>query len=261
MEHDHLQVTLIDPARPLDELMPIAITNRPELASQRAMIQGAEAVIRQEKNRPLLPNVYLTGFQSPGQMRMQGMVFGLGQGSKMNNWSLREDVSLQLIWSLEGLGLGNLARIKRARGVESQTIVTLRKMQDAVVAEVTRAQAELQSAAVRVVEAERSMREALVTFEGNYEGLGHTQRFENVLIQIYRPQEAVMALENLLTAYDQYFATVADYNRAQFELFHALGYPAREVTASHLPGETAPVDTNRPGYLPEVRPGPPPATR
>jgi len=31
-----------------------------------------------------------------------------------------------------------------------------------------------------------------------------------------------------MQAYDQYFGTVADYNRAQFELFHALGYPARK---------------------------------
>ena len=256
-----MQVTLIEPGRPLDELMPIALTNRPELASQRAMIQAAEQSIRQEKNRPLLPMFLLTGFQSPGQMRMQGEVFGLGKGAKMNNWSLRDDVSLQLVWQLEGLGLGNLARIKKARGMESEQIVVLRRMQDAIAAEVTRAQAELQSAAVRVVEAERSMRAAMITFEGNYEGLAQTQRFGNVLIQVYRPQEAVMALENLLTSYDQYFATVAEYNRAQFELFHALGYPAREVSALHPPGNVEAVDTSRPGYLPEVRPGPPPANR
>ena len=35
LEHDHAQVTLIDPARPLDDLMPIALTNRPEIASRR----------------------------------------------------------------------------------------------------------------------------------------------------------------------------------------------------------------------------------
>ena len=34
LEHDHLQITLIDPARPLDDLIPVALTNRPELASQ-----------------------------------------------------------------------------------------------------------------------------------------------------------------------------------------------------------------------------------
>ncbi|HEY1784836.1 MAG TPA: TolC family protein [Pirellulales bacterium] len=261
LEHDHLQITLIDPARPLDELMPIALTNRPELSSQRSVIEAADVAIRREKNRPLLPSVFITGFQSPGQMRMQAEVFGLGKNSSMNWWSLRDDVSLQLVWQLEGLGLGNLARIKKARGMESMAIVDLRKTQDAVVAQVTRAQAELQSAALRVVEAERSMREALITFEGNFEGLAQTERFENLLIQVYRPQEAVMALEDLLVSYDQYFSTVAEYNRAQFELFHALGYPARQVSALRPPGTVEAIDTNRPGYLPPVRPGPPPANR
>ena len=51
-----LQVTLIDPARPLDDLMPIALTNRPELASRRALVQAAESAIRREKARPLLPH-------------------------------------------------------------------------------------------------------------------------------------------------------------------------------------------------------------
>ena len=35
-----------------------------------------------------------------------------------------------------------------------------------------------------------------------------------MLVQVYRPQEAVIAAEHLLVAYDQYFATVAEYNRA-----------------------------------------------
>ena len=35
----------------------------------------------------------------------------------------------------------------------------------------------------------------------------------------------------------EYFATVADYNTAQFELFHALGYPAREFQFEQPAGE------------------------
>ena len=35
LEHDHTQLTLIDPARTLDDLMPIALANRPEIASRR----------------------------------------------------------------------------------------------------------------------------------------------------------------------------------------------------------------------------------
>ena len=65
LEHDHLQITLIDPGRTLEDLMPIALTNRPEIASQRAMVQAATAGIRREKMRPVLPSVILNGFQAP----------------------------------------------------------------------------------------------------------------------------------------------------------------------------------------------------
>jgi hypothetical protein len=119
----------------------------------------------------------------------------------------------------------------------------------------------MQSAAVRVVQAERAMREAIITYDGNYEGLAQTKRFENVLVQVYRPQEAVVALNDLLVTYNQYFATVADYNRAQFEMYHALGYPALDIAEHNPPGEIGPVDTSRPEYLPPVGEGPPPATR
>ncbi|MBV8611703.1 MAG: hypothetical protein JO034_30195, partial [Singulisphaera sp.] len=47
----------------------------------------------------------------------------------------------------------------------------------------------------------------------------------------------------------------------QFDLFHALGYPAQEVATLRPPGEVLPVDTARPAYLPPVGHGPPPATR
>ncbi len=261
VEHDHLQITLIDPARPLDNLMPIGLANRPELKAQQALIQAAQVRIRQEKLRPFIPSVIITGFQTPGDMRMQFGFFGTGSDSSMNLWSLRDDISTQLVWQAEGLGFGNLARVKERRGEESRAMVDLNRVQDMVAADVTQAQANLQSAAVRVSQAERSLREARITFEKNYEGLRQTTRFENVLIQAYRPQEAVVALARLRDAYDEYFGTVADYNQAQFRLFHALGYPAQGISSLQPPGEVVPVDTTRPGYLPAVGVGPPPATR
>jgi hypothetical protein len=62
-------------------------------------------------------------------------------------------------------------------------------------------------------------------------------------------------------AFDEYFTTVAEYNRAQFQVFHALGYPANEIANLRPPGEILPVDTARPSYLPPVGNGPPAATR
>jgi outer membrane protein TolC len=260
LEHDHLQLTLIDPAVPLSDLEKIALTNRPELASRRALVQAAEARIRKEKNRPLLPIVMLDGFQSAG-MLIQAGIFGIGPNSSLNQYSGRVDLSVQLIWQLEGVGIGNIARIKEQRGEQSRAIVDLFKAQDMVAEEVTEAQARLQSAAARVSQADRALRTAMTSFNGNFEGLRQTTRFGDVLVLVYRPQEAVYALQLLKVAFDEYFTTVAEYNMAEFQMFHALGYPAREVAGFQPPGNIEPVNTTRPAYLPPVGNGPPPATR
>jgi outer membrane protein TolC len=260
-EHDHLQITLLDPAQPIDELMRIALCNRPELAAHRALIQAAEVRIRREKMRPALPIAMLNGFQTAGNGLIQAGIFGIGPNNSLNQWDGRADVSFQLIWQLEGFGIGNLARVKQQRGEESHAIIMLRRAQDQVAAEVTEARARLQSATARVTQADRSLRASLIAFSGNFDGLQQTKRFGDVLQLIFRPQEVVYALELLNLSFDEYFTTVADYNRAQFHLFHALGYPAREIADLRPPGAILPVDTGRPAYLPPVGNGPPPATR
>jgi outer membrane protein TolC len=259
-EEDHLQVTMIEPGRSLDELMPIALTNRPELASQQALVQAVINRIRREKNRIWLPSMLINGFQTPYE-QLQAGIFGLGPNSSLNQWWGRDDLSYQPLWQLEGMGIGNLARIKEQRGQQSLAIVDLFRAQDDVAADVTKWHARLQSAAARVSQADRALRTAVITFNGNFEGLQQTQRFGDVLMLIVRPQEAVFALQLMKTAFDEYFSTVAEYNRAQFGMFHALGYPARELAELSPPGDLRPVDMSRPLYLPPVGNGPPPATR
>ncbi len=173
LEHDHLQLTLIEPGRVLDDLIPIGLTNRPELAGHQAMVQQVIAALRREKMRPLTPSIMLNGFQTPSEL-IQAGIFGLGPNSRMNQWEGRDDVSIQPLWQLESMGLGNLARIKEQRGEQSRAIIELFKTQDMVAAEVTRAHARLQSAALRVVQADRALRTGIITFNGNYEGLQQT---------------------------------------------------------------------------------------
>ncbi|MHB1557935.1 MAG: TolC family protein [Isosphaeraceae bacterium] len=261
LEPDHLQITLIEPGRPLDDLMPIAMTNRPEIASRRATVEAATAAVRREKMRPMLPGIALNGYQSPGGMLIQAGIFGLGPNSSLSQWTGREDVSIQLVWQLENLGFGNLAMIKRQRGEQSRATVVLFRAQDMVAADVMRAHARLQSAAVRVIQADRAMRTGIINLNGNYEGLGETSRFANVLHTISRPQEAVYSLQLLNRSFDEYFTTVAEYNIAQFDLYHAMGYPAQEIAVRMPVGEVAPIELRRPKFLPSVGHGPPPATR
>jgi hypothetical protein len=251
---------LIDAARPLDDLIPVGLTNRPELASHQALVQAVAARIRREKGRMLLPSILINGFQTPDEL-IQAGIFGIGTNNKLNQFTGRNDVSLQAMWQLDALGMGNLARIKEQRGEQSRAIIDLFKTQDMVAADVTRAQARLQSAAARVAQATRSLRASMIAFNGNYEGLAQTTRFGDVLVLVFRPQEVVYALQLLKITFDEYFTTISEYNRAQFLVFHALGYPAREITYLHPPGEVGPVDTTRPDYLPPVGEGPPPASR
>src|SRR5262249_24852918 len=156
-ERDHLQITLIDPSRQLPDLQLIALTNRPELASYQALVQAAANRIRREKGRMFLPTVLINGFQTPDEM-IQGGIFGLGTNTKLNQWMGRDDISLQLVWELEALGIANLARIKEQRGEQSRAIIDFLRIQDMVAADVTRAQADLQSAAARVQQADRALR-------------------------------------------------------------------------------------------------------
>lgn len=260
LEHDHLQITLIAPNRSLDALIPIALTNRPELASHQAVVQATLVSIRQEKLRPLLPALYMNGFQTPYELIEAG-AGAIGQGNKLNQWSPRDDISPQMLFTADGLGFRNLAQIKEARGMSSQQLVALFQMQDAIAGGVTRTQADLQSAAARVVQAEREVKSALINYNGNVEGLAQTERFGNLLNELFRPQEVVFALQLLMTAYQNYIDTVAEYNTAQFAMFHELGYPAREIAFSRRVGAVLPVNTQRPNYLPPVGSGPPPATR
>ena len=60
------------------------------------------------------------------------------------------------------------------------------------------------------------------------------------------------ALQQLQQAYDNYYGTIADYNRAQFRLFHALGYPAGVLACERTPGAVLPVDLTRPPQMAPV---------
>jgi outer membrane protein TolC len=249
IEPDHLTLLLFDPRQTVDELVPIGLTNRPELASQQAVVQATIVRLKQERMRPILPSVLLTGFQTP-EFLFNGGVFGTGNNANLTQWSGRYDMSYQLVWQLEAFGLGNRARIRERRAEELQAGLDAFKIQDRVAAEVSQAQARLEAAAERKDQAERGLREALVTYEGNLRGLGETTRFNDILVLVYRPQEVIVALQHLQEAYTHYFGTVAEYNRAQFQLFHDLGYPSQGLACQKPPGEIVPVNTSRPPYLP-----------
>lgn len=244
LEPPHLQVTLISPAQSVDALIPVGLLSRPELASQQALVQATLERLKQEKMRPLVPSILLTGNGTP-QFFFNGGAFATGRHANLNEWSGRGDVAVQMIWQGENLGLGNRARIRERDAQNQLAVIELFRVQDLVAAEVTQAHAQLEAASVRVTQAAEGLTHALASYAGNLKGLSETTRFGDSIQLVVRPQEVVAALQQLQAAYSNYFLTTGDYNRAQFRLFRAMGYPAQVIACEKPAGPIVPVNTDR----------------
>jgi outer membrane protein TolC len=254
LEQPDLRVTLISPRESVDSLIPIGLTYRPELASQQALVQAALARIRQERMRPLIPSLILEGNPGavgPGNYFMGG-VFASGAHGSADPTGARDDISAGLIWSLDNLGFGNRATVRERRAEEQQALVQLFRVQDMVAADVARAHAQLESATIRLADAERFIRAAQSAFEGSFRELGEVIRVGQLQVLVRRAFEVVDALRSLSRAYDTYFVSINDYNRAQFRLYRALGYPAQVLASERSPGAMLPVDTTRPPQMAPV---------
>jgi outer membrane protein TolC len=250
LEPPHLKVTLIPPEETVDALIPVGLTNRPELASQQAVVQATLLRLRQERLRPLVPSLVLQSNASPTGF-LGGGAYGTGRDS-LNHWSGRSDWDAEIVWQLKNLGFGNRGLVTQRRGEQWQAQVELFRIQDLVASEVVQAHAQVQAALVRVGRAEAEVQAALASYAGNLKGLSETVRAGELLQLVNRPQEVVAALQQLQQAYLNYYTSANDYNRAQFRLFRALGYPARELACGDSFGAVMPVDPSRPAQMAPV---------
>ena len=252
VEPPHLQVTLISPHRVVDDLIPVALLTRPELAAQRALVQATLVRLREEKLRPLLPSAVLAG-RGPGNT-FNGAIFGGGRNNGVETWGGRFDAELGLVWSVANLGAGNRALVRQRATEQQLAVIQFFKIQDQVAEEVVEAQAQLEAAATQVTEAATGVKEAAITFQGNLIGISQTTGRGELLQLINRPQEAVAALQELNRAYDNYYTAVNSCNRAQFQLYHALGCPSRILASERPAGEIQSIDTSRPAEMAPVCP-------
>jgi outer membrane protein TolC len=232
VEPPHLRLTLVGLDQPLEELIAIGLTSRPELASQQALVRQTLQRIRQEKLRPFLPNIQVVGNSTP-QTTFAGGLFGGGPNSDMGSWGSRFDVDAELVWELKELGFGNCALIRQRQAENDIARLELLRAQNTVAAQVAQAFAQARSAAQRLIDAEAELKDAVESNDKNVQALTETRNAGgNVLIPLVRPQEVVASLQALSQAYMDYYGAVADYDRAQFRLYHALGRPAQSLMSA-----------------------------
>jgi outer membrane protein TolC len=254
VEPPQLRVDLIDLNKSLDDLIPIGLTYRPELASRQAQVQATLALLRQEKLRPLIPSVLFRGYSTPVTGTLGMGYFGGGENSSFGDGGLRSDWDLQVLWQLNNLGFGNHALVRQREAENRQAVIDLFRTQDRVAAEVAQAYAQARQAARRVEVAAKAVRSAVQSADKNVIALSHLQKVGDKQVPLVRPQEVVAAVQSLAQAYADYYGAVADANRAQFRLYRALGQPAQALERDGgLPkscapgGDKAAANTDPPG--------------
>jgi len=213
-------------------------------------VQATLELLRQERFRPLIPSVVLAG-RGPDGAITSG-VYGGGTEGNLNTWGGRSEFDAGLVWTLSNLGMGNRALVRGRAADKEKALIELFNLQDRVAEEVVQARAQVEGARGEIPEAETGVKEADTTFAGTLKGLGQIRGAGRQLQPVSRPQEAVAALQLLNRAYDQYFIAVNNYNRAQFQLYHALGYPSRILSWDRRMGEIQAVDTSRPPEMGEA---------
>ncbi|MFL5338949.1 MAG: TolC family protein [Gemmataceae bacterium] len=235
LEPPQLRVNLLLLDKPVDEYIAIALTYRPELAAQQALVQAALKRLKQERLRPLTPSVLLRGAATNPAGTLSTGTFGGGVNGTVGNFGFRNDIDIQLVWQLDHLGVGSRAKTDQRRAENQLALVELFRVQDRVAAEANQAFAQAQSAAQRVELAERGLKLAVQSADLNFEALRQTKRAGETILTVVRPSEAVAAVQALGQAYTDYYAAVADANRAQFRLYRALGQPAQCIVPEAVP--------------------------
>jgi len=237
-EPPHLRVALVGLHASVDDLIPLALTNRPELAARQALVQATIQRLRQEKLRPLIPSVLLRGASTQPTATLGFGYFGGGINSDLRNFSSRMDLDIQLLWEFQNLGFGNRARVRESGAENQLAVLELFRIQDLVAAEVTQAYAQATAAQARFADAEEGLKQAVKSALDSIEGMGQTRTIGGAILLVIRPQEVVASVQALASAYSDYYRATADYSRAQFRLYRALGQPAQCIDVQ--PGPDAP---------------------
>jgi outer membrane protein TolC len=218
---------------PLAELVAMALLDRPELKSRRAAIQAAMLELRSAKVLPFSPQV---------MVGLSGGVFGGGSNlvasstppaaglppnqPRFGDFKDRTDIDAIMYWSLRNMGLGNKVLIDVARARTAITDFEEQATLDQVRREVAEAFvrvhvrfAEIDARAKGVRSGASALAEDLVRVKGR-EGL---------------PIEVLDSLRHLATERRDYLGAIVDYNKAQFELYVALGKPPADMLARPVP--------------------------
>lgn len=217
---------------PLPELLTIAVLNRPELQEKQAAIRQAMLGLEGAKVLPFSPTILVGlsyGEEAGGSSLVSAPAganpFAVG-ASRFGTFADRADLDAVMFWTLQNMGAGNWAQIKLARAnLGSANLQLIRQLND-VRAQVATAYARIRARLIQIDACEQAVK-AITT--------GYDLDFQRIRGGVGLPIELLNSLRLLCDARVAYLDAIVDYNRAQMELFVALGQPPADTLARPVP--------------------------
>lgn len=215
VEPELTPIEMVDITPGMADLIGIGLSNRPELAESQLLVAAAIERLRREKAAPLVPRVLL-GVSYGGN--------GGGLGSDISRFGDRFDGDVAAYWEIRNLGLGEQANRNGAGARVRQAVFQRVQVMDQVAAEIAEAYAQVEIRKGQIETARAGIEAAQLSYARNSERIENAQGL---------PIETLQSIQALDQARRLYIRTVADYNRAQFRMHRALGWPALTYCPTH----------------------------
>ena len=204
------------------ELIALGLLRRPELGAQRASIIQGLLLLDGAKALPFSPTIYI-GFSAGG----------FGGGSNLvrpifGGFGGRTDFDAIAFWTIQNLGVGNAALIRAANANLQVRRFEQIEMLNRVRAEVAEAYAKTHARYAQIETNESAIKSGLLSFTQDLTRIRYRSR--DVL-----PIELLNSFQLMANARIDYIDAIVDYNRAQFELYVALGQPPANALAHPVP--------------------------
>ena len=245
---------LVPDPMPLCELIALGLLRRPEVAAQRAAIESALLYLGGAKILPFSPNILL-GFSAGG----------FGGGSNLvrpifGGFGGREDFDVVVYWTIQNLGLGNLALIRGADARLQISKFEQVELLNMVRADIAEAYARTHARYAQIGVYEEAVRSGYLAFHEDLDRIRLMVGAEGSNRVL--PIELLNSFTLLADARLDYLDAIIDYNEAQFAMYVALGQPPADSLARPVPAEGVAPSNLPPGATPPgtISPLPIPAT-
>ncbi len=201
-------LTLISTDADLNDMLATAQRNRPEVGATTAAVAEARTRLRQERVRPLLPEISL-GFSA-------GSFSGGGSQatSRFDHFAGRTDFDAIAVWSLRNAGAGNLALSRQRQADLGSALWKQQRVLDRISREVGEALALMKARFAQMESARRQVAAAEQAYKLDLERAKHLEG---------RPIELLDSARLLAAARQDAIQAIAGFNQEQYRLLVAVG--------------------------------------